>query len=395
MNSIDLNGRSAVITGGASVGQGFETVMAQVCAQTLGCDYRNVRVVHGRTDRIEFGIGAHASRATVMTANAVAAAAANVRAKALDMAAVLLQADKSELDIRDGVVRRRGAATGPSISLAKVAQALRPTAKTRGARAPGLFADGWFETDHQVYPYGNQFCVAKLDPDTGAVTIEKYLVAYDIGRAINPTLVRGQIMGGFAQGLGGALYEEFLYDERGEPLSVSLADYLIPTIKEMPPVEILLAEDAPSPRNPLGIKGAGESGIAPVGAAIAAKASAADSCVVTIAVGFACWQSRANSAGSSARLLATRVAAMRVVSGASSLHMAAPSLSASRPSTSAKFASLNSSRTAVASARAPSTLCAPSSRNSRLPICARCSRPAQRVVAKPSRSAASDTGNCP
>ena len=267
--NVDADGVVEVITGGASVGQGFETVMGQVCAEVLGCEYGKVRVVHGRTDRIEFGIGAHASRATVMTANAVAVAAANVRIKALEMAGELLQASPVELDIVDGIVVRRDMPTGPSVSLAKVAQALRPAAKTRGGRPPGLSADGWFDTDHQVYPYGNQFAVVKIDPLTGHVAIEKYFIAYDIGRAINPMLVRGQILGGFAQGLGGALYEEFLYDERGEPLSVTFADYLVPTMREMPPVEILLTEDAPSPRNPLGIKGAGESGIAPVGAAIA------------------------------------------------------------------------------------------------------------------------------
>ena len=267
--NVDSDGVVEVITGGASVGQGFETVMAQVCAQTLGCDYHKVRVVHGRTDRIEFGIGAHASRATVMTANAVAAAAANVREKALDMASELLQTPAAELEVFNGIIRLRNMPTGPSVTLAQVAQALRPAAKTRGARAPGLSADGWYNTDHQVYPYGNQLALVSVDPQTGAVTVEKYLIAYDIGRAINPMLVRGQILGGFAQGLGGALFEEFLYDERGEPLSVSFADYLLPTINEMPPVEILLTEDAPSPRNPLGIKGAGESGIAPVGAAIA------------------------------------------------------------------------------------------------------------------------------
>jgi carbon-monoxide dehydrogenase large subunit len=267
--NVDADGMVEVITGGASVGQGFETVMAQVCAEVLGCEYSKVRVVHGRTDRIEFGIGAHASRATVMTANAVAVAATHVREKALDMASELLQTPVAGLDIFDGVIRRRDMATGPSVTLARVAQALRPAAKTRGSHPPGLSSDGWFNTDHQVYPYGNQFALVKVDPQTGSIAVEKYLIAYDIGRAINPMLVRGQILGGFAQGLGGALLEEFLYDERGEPLSVTFADYLLPTINEMPPVEILLTEDAPSPRNPLGIKGAGESGIAPVGAAIA------------------------------------------------------------------------------------------------------------------------------
>jgi len=111
--------------------------------------------------------------------------------------------------------------------------------------------------------------VVKVDPDTGGVTVERYVIGYDIGRAINPVLVKGQIVGGFAQGLGGALMEEFLYSERGDPLSVTLADYLLPTVHEVPAVEIVLTEDYPADLNPLGIKGAGESGITAVGAAIA------------------------------------------------------------------------------------------------------------------------------
>jgi aerobic carbon-monoxide dehydrogenase large subunit len=109
----------------------------------------------------------------------------------------------------------------------------------------------------------------RIDPGTGGVTIEKILIAFDIGRTINPMLVRGQLVGGFAQGLGGALFEEFQYDERGQPLSVTFADYLMPTAHEMPSVDVMILEDAPSPRNPLGIKGAGEGGVAGVGAVIA------------------------------------------------------------------------------------------------------------------------------
>ena len=109
----------------------------------------------------------------------------------------------------------------------------------------------------------------KVDPDTGAVAIERYVIGYDVGRAVNPMLVKGQIVGGFAQGLGGALMEDFRYSERGDPLSVTFADYLMPTAQEAPLVEIILAEDFPADLNPLGIKGAGESGITAVGAAIA------------------------------------------------------------------------------------------------------------------------------
>ena len=110
--------------------------------------------------------------------------------------------------------------------------------------------------------------MVKVDRDTGGVTVEHYVIAYDIGRAINPALVHGQIVGGFAQGLGGALLEEFTYNERGDPLATTFADYLMPTMRETPRVEVILREDYTSPLNPLGIKGAGESGIT-VGAAIA------------------------------------------------------------------------------------------------------------------------------
>jgi carbon-monoxide dehydrogenase large subunit/6-hydroxypseudooxynicotine dehydrogenase subunit gamma len=155
------------------------------------------------------------------------------------------------------------------MTLGEVAKALEPASKLRGGRPPGLNAEGWFYTDHMNYPYGVHVAVLRVDRHTGAVAIERYLVAYDVGRAVNPMLVEGQIAGGFAQGLGGALLEEFVYDERGEPLSVSFADYLMPTAREVPPLDVLITEDAPSPLNPLGLKGAGEGGANPVGAVIA------------------------------------------------------------------------------------------------------------------------------
>ena len=266
---VDTSGMVEVITGGSSIGQGFETVMGQVAAETLGADYKKMRVVRGNTERIEFGIGAHASRATVMTASATHEAALKVRAKALDVSAELLQAPADALDIVNGEVIRRDNPGGPSISLGKIAALLSNTSKSLGGRDPGLSAEGWFFADHQVYPYGNHLAVVKVDPVTGGVKVERYVIAYDIGRAINPTLVKGQIAGGLAQGLGGALYEEFTYNERGDPLAVTFADYLMPTARETPDVEIILTEDYPSPLNPLGIKGAGESGVNGVGGAIA------------------------------------------------------------------------------------------------------------------------------
>ncbi len=267
--SVDTAGMVEVITGGASLGQGFETVMAQVAADALGVDYRRCRVIHGQTDRIAFGIGAHASRATVMTASATHIAAMNLREKALAAAAELLQTTPDALDIVDGEVRRRDSGTGPSISLGKIAQHLAPGTKMPAGREPGLAAEGWFKTSHQVYPYGSNVAVVRVDRETGGVVVERYFIAYDIGRAINPALVEGQIVGGFAQGLGGALFEEFTFSERGDPLAVTFADYLLPAVHETPAPEILLTEDYATPLNPLGIKGAGESGVTGVGAAIA------------------------------------------------------------------------------------------------------------------------------
>ena len=267
---VDASGAVEVVTGGASVGQGFETAMAQICAGTLGVDYRKVRVIHGQTDRIAYGIGAHASRATVMTGNATHVAAGRVREKAIGLAAELLQAPPETLVIRAGMILRTDIQGGPSISLGEIASGLAPGSAVLGGRDPGLSAEGWFRAEHMTYPYGVHIAVVGVDRATGHVRVERYLVAYDVGRAVNPMLVQGQLAGGFAQGLGGALYEEFTYDERGEPLAVTFADYLVPTLGETPRVEILIAEDAPSPLNPLGIKGAGEGGINAVGAAIAA-----------------------------------------------------------------------------------------------------------------------------
>jgi len=214
-------------------------------------------------------MGAFASRATVMTGEATRLAAVKVRAKATEVAAELMQQDADALAVVDGKVVCKGAA-GPSMTLGEIAAALDPASKLRGTRAPGLSAEGWFYTDHMNYPYGVHIAVAKVDRETGGVTIERYLLAYDVGRAVNPMLIEGQLAGGFAQGIGGALLEEFLYDERGEPLSVNFADYLMPTAREVPALDVLITEDAPSPLNPLGLKGAGEGGVNAVGAAVAA-----------------------------------------------------------------------------------------------------------------------------
>jgi CO/xanthine dehydrogenase Mo-binding subunit len=255
---VDEGGTVEVLTGAASLGQGVETVLAQICADTLGVDYRDVRVIHGRTDRIERGFGSHASRTTVMTGEATRLASANLRAKVIAAAEGLFDLPAEVLDIADGRVVRTDVRAAPLITLGDL------------ARRTELTADAEFRSEHMTYPYGVHVAVVKVDRETGGVRVERYFVAYDIGRAINPMLVEGQIAGGVAQGIGGALYEEFLYDENGEPLSTTFADYLIPTASEIPPIEVLISEDAPSPLNGLGVKGAGEAGINAVGAAIAA-----------------------------------------------------------------------------------------------------------------------------
>jgi aerobic carbon-monoxide dehydrogenase large subunit len=267
--SIDQGGRVEVVTGVASVGQGVETALAQICADALGAPLDAIRVLHGRTDQIAYGMGAFASRVTVMAGSAAHMAASALRQKALEVGGALLQARPDDLQIEAGRIAVRGIRDGPSTTLANVARALAPASPFAAGREPGLHAQAWFHADHMTYPYGLHVAVARVDPDTGGVQVERCVVAYDIGRAVNPVLVEGQIAGGVAQGIGGALLEEFVYDEHGQPLAASFVDYLLPTSAEMPPVEMLVLEDAPSPLNPLGVKGAGEAGINGMGAAIA------------------------------------------------------------------------------------------------------------------------------
>jgi aerobic carbon-monoxide dehydrogenase large subunit len=257
--AVDDDGTIEVVTGGASLGQGFETVIAQICADALELDYRRVRVVHGRTDRIAHGIGAHASRATVMTGSAVHIAASALRVKALETAAQLMQMPVAALDLVDGMVIRLDSPGGAAMTLGEIAR----------SSPAGLSAEGWYRTEHMNYPYGVHIAVVRVDRETGGVELERFFAAYDIGRAVNPMLIEGQIAGGFAQGLGGALLEEFVYDQEGQPLAVTFADYLLPTAREVPALKVLLCEDSPSPLNPLGLKGAGEAGVNGVGAAIA------------------------------------------------------------------------------------------------------------------------------
>jgi CO/xanthine dehydrogenase Mo-binding subunit len=258
--ALTRDGIIEVITGAASIGQGVETVLAQICADRLDAALDQIRVIHGQTDRIARGMGAFASRVTVMTGAAVTIAADKLREKLLGEAASLLQTSPERLSLEDGRVAIRDRPEGASLDLAAIARSADQE----------LTAEATFTADHMTYPYGLHLAQVRVERDTCRVVVERFFVGYDIGRAVNPMLVEGQIAGGVAQGIGAALMEEFVYDEQGQPLSVTLADYLMPTLAEIPPIEVAVFEDAPTPLNPLGIKGAGEAGITAVGAAIAA-----------------------------------------------------------------------------------------------------------------------------
>jgi aerobic carbon-monoxide dehydrogenase large subunit len=260
---VDTDGSVEVITGAASVGQGVETAIAQICADGLGVDIDTVRVTHGQTDRIDRGMGAFATRVTVMTGSATSMAAAEVRDRALQHAARLLEANPADLRIERGQIRVEGSPDGPSLTLGEVASAAAEAGSD-------LTATAEFNTEHMTYPYGVQAAVVEIDPSTAGCRVTDYLVGYDIGRSVNPMLIEGQLVGGVAQGIGGALLEAFRYDESGQPQATSFMDYLLPTASETPHVEVIVSEDSPSPLNPIGVKGAGEGGINAVGAAIAA-----------------------------------------------------------------------------------------------------------------------------
>lgn len=267
--SITADGTVELVTGAASIGQGVETTMAQVVETELGVPYDRVRVVHGQTDQIARGMGAFASRVTVMTGAATTLAARDLRTRLLAKAGEMLQRPAHRLTLHAGHIADRDSTTGPSVPIGEVAYACAADAGTETMHAAATFT-----ADHMTYPYGIHLVVVRVDPDTCAIAVERCVVAYDIGRAVNPMLVEGQISGGAAQGIGGALFEAFHYSDDGQPLVTTFVDYLMPTAREVPSIEVLIAEDAPTPLNPLGVKGAGEGGITGAGAAIAAAVEA-------------------------------------------------------------------------------------------------------------------------
>ncbi|MGH2884727.1 MAG: xanthine dehydrogenase family protein molybdopterin-binding subunit [Solirubrobacteraceae bacterium] len=264
--SVTSRGDIAVHAGSASLGQGIETALAQVCADTLGVDYSRVSVLHGDTATVPDGVGSFGSRSTAMGGSAVLLAARALRERLLGLAAEALQSPVDELRIEgDCVVDSEG----ESIALTELRGLARPGGRFAQAHGVGLQAEAYARCDEPAFPYGVQCAAVEVDLDTGAISVHRHLVALEIGRAINPALITGQLVGGAVQGIGGALLEELAYNDEGELVSGTLVNYLLPLAADIPTIDVLVCEDVPTTTNPLGVRGAGESGIAAAGAAIA------------------------------------------------------------------------------------------------------------------------------
>jgi CO/xanthine dehydrogenase Mo-binding subunit len=267
--ALDSEGRAVVHAGSASIGQGLETVLAQICADGLGIGYEDVAEVrHGDTDEVPDGMGSFGSRATAIAGAAVLGAARALRRRILEHAAELLEAAPDDLEIAGGAVVARGSPQR-RVALAAVAEAARPASALARAARPGLSEEDYFFSEEMSFPYGMHCAAVEVDAETGGIEIARYAVAYDVGRAVNPALIEGQIVGGAVQGLGGALLEELVYGPDGELVAGSFIDYLLPLAPGTPALRVLVTEDAPSPLNPLGVKGAGEGGTAAAGAVLA------------------------------------------------------------------------------------------------------------------------------
>jgi carbon-monoxide dehydrogenase large subunit len=263
---VDATGHVVVYSGVASVGQGIETTLAQVCADELNVAPESITVVHGDSARVPFGVGGFASRGASVALPAALEAARKVRVKMLLVAAGLLEADAKDLVLEGGAVHVRGM-PDRKLTFRELARAAVPGPP---GMEPGLYAAHFFEAPKMTYPYGTHAAMVEVDAETGAVKILRYAIAWDVGRAVNPMIVNGQLVGALAQGIGGALLEEMVYDESGQLLSGSLMDYLLPTATEMPErTEVRALEETPTPLNPLGVKGVGEGGSSACGGAIA------------------------------------------------------------------------------------------------------------------------------
>ena len=261
---VQANGKVSVATGIGTQGQGHFTSFAQIAADQVGVDVRHVDVVTGDTDQFYWGAGTFASRGAVVAGNAVNEAAKAVRQKILRLAAEHFECAEDDLEIADGAVSVVGV-PGQSVKLGALALKANPMrGAVRPGTEPGLESTQYFGPPSGATASGVHAMIVEIDPQTFMLNVLKYVVVHDCGTIINPLILAGQIHGGVAQGIGNAFYEQLVFDDDGQLLNASLADYLLPSALEVPRMDIAHMVTA-SPLNPLGIKGAGEAGAIPVG----------------------------------------------------------------------------------------------------------------------------------
>ena len=263
---VDATGHVVVYSGIAAVGQGIDTTLAQVCADELNVSPESITVVHGDSARVPYGVGGFASRGAAVALPAAMMASIKVRDKILRVAEGVLEAAAADLVLEGGAVHVRGV-PDRKVSFRTLARAAVPGP---AGMEPGLYAEHFFEAPKMTYPYGTHAAMVEVDIETGTLRILKYAIAYDVGRAVNPMIVDGQLVGALAQGIGGAIFEELAYDDQGQLLTSTFMDYLIPTAMDMPEsTAVRILEETPTPLNPLGVKGAGEGGSSGCGGALA------------------------------------------------------------------------------------------------------------------------------
>jgi aerobic carbon-monoxide dehydrogenase large subunit len=265
---VSNTGRVSVFTGAAAIGQGLGTVLAQICAGELGLRAQDITVVSGDTGGASLGLGAFASRQTVTAGSSVLLAARAVADKAKKLASHVLEAAEHDLEIADGEVRVVGAPQ-LSVKLGELARIIKgaPGYGYPPDIDPGLEASVNWRTDALAYANACHVAEVEVDPGTGAVKLLNYVALQDSGVLINPMLVDGQVVGGVAHGIGNAVLEWMGFDESGQPVTTTFADYLLPSATEVPAIKTLYKE-TPSPLNPLGAKGAGEVSTIPTAAAV-------------------------------------------------------------------------------------------------------------------------------
>src|SRR5262249_17122952 len=265
---ISRTGKVTVFTGASAMGQGLGTALAQVAASQLGVGVDKVQVVAGDTSAVSLGLGGFASRRPVPAGSWVMLAAKAVAEKAKKVASHVLEADENDLELADGVVRVAGAPQ-LHVKLGEIARILQgaPGYGFPAGVDPGLESNVMHRTDALAYANGCHACEVEVDAETGEVKILQYVAMQDSGILINPMMVEGQIHGGVVHGIGNALYEWMGYDDSGQPVTTTFADYLLPTATEIPMMATLYKETR-SPLNPLGVKGVGEAGTIPAAAAL-------------------------------------------------------------------------------------------------------------------------------